>query len=57
MGIDSDWGQIISIEISHQLEMYQQIQIFFMASYLVYSIIYSYIFEELLARKDMDILE
>lgn len=57
MGLDFNWAQIISNDIPHQLENYQQTNKFFMTSYLVYTIIYICIFEELLVRRDIDTLE
>ena len=55
MGVDFDWGRVISSEISHQLVNYQQTKRFFMLSYLVFAIVYGYVFEEFPPRKDVDI--
>ena len=55
MGLDFEWAQIISNEISHQWENYQQTEKFFMVAYLVYAIIYNCIFEELPIRTDINI--
>lgn len=48
-------AQIISNEISHQLSNYQQIENFFMITYLIYVVVYNCILKELLVERDIDI--
>jgi hypothetical protein len=47
----SDWGKLISIEISSQLSHYKRDKKFFMASYLVFSIVYCCQFPNLTINK------
>jgi hypothetical protein len=54
-GIVFDWGEIISNDISHQLIIFQKTQIFFMALYLVYAILFSNQFEHFTPQGDVHV--
>ena len=55
MDFKFDWAQVVSSEISHQLSNYQEIERFFMATYLVYVVIYNFYINELPTTKDVDV--
>ena len=55
MDLNFNWAQIISNEISDQLENYQQTENFFMTAYFVYVVICNCILQQLPVRKDIDI--
>ena len=55
MDLKFDWAQVISSEISHQLSSYQETERFFMATYLVYVVIYNCFVNELSVKKDLDV--
>ena len=55
MNLNFDWTQIISNEVSHQLLSYQQIERFFMTTYLVYVVICNCIVKEFSVKRDIDI--
>jgi hypothetical protein len=49
-----DWGHIISSEVSFQLSNLKKTQKFYMTSYLIFTIAYCHVFEDLSRERSID---